>query len=197
MGTRRQNITPRVLQAVHLVSALNLHSRYLSSPAIDFLLRPFSTCQGPLRKCLDHQDKRAVPSMHQWLPSLSRAVAVGAGGYLQGFLNRAAMRGPHLSRLLIVWWESGCSGAKRFRAGQKRMLLASDFIHGIGAKNLSENACVSFRTERGEERNLEKSGYYDEQDFSLSLEMTVLGQAPGLAACSEGCLILYRENENQ
>ena len=38
---------------------------------------------------------------------------------------------------------------------------------------------VSFRTERSEERNLVKSGYSDEPDFSLSLEMTVLVQLPG------------------
>jgi hypothetical protein len=44
---------------------------------------------------------------------------------------------------------------------------------------LSENAFLSFRTERSEVRNLEKSRYYHEQDFSLALEMTILGQPPG------------------
>jgi hypothetical protein len=43
---------------------------------------------------------------------------------------------------------------------------------------LSENTALSFRTERSEERNLEKSKCYCERDFSLSLEMTVLGQPP-------------------
>jgi hypothetical protein len=43
---------------------------------------------------------------------------------------------------------------------------------------LSENTLLSFRTERGEVRNPEKSECYDDQDFSLSLETTVLGQPP-------------------
>jgi hypothetical protein len=46
------------------------------------------------------------------------------------------------------------------------------------SRRLSENGPLSFRTERSEERNLGKSMNYDEQDFSLPLEMTVLGQRP-------------------
>jgi hypothetical protein len=48
------------------------------------------------------------------------------------------------------------------------------------SRRLSENTSLSFRTKRSEERNLEKSRCYCERDFSLSLEMTVLGQPPGL-----------------
>jgi hypothetical protein len=40
------------------------------------------------------------------------------------------------------------------------------------------NTSLSFRTERSEERNLEKSRCYCERDFSLALEMTVIGQPP-------------------
>ncbi|MGV8075517.1 MAG: hypothetical protein AB2L11_13300, partial [Syntrophobacteraceae bacterium] len=43
-----------------------------------------------------------------------------------------------------------------------------------------KNTFLSFRTEHGEERNLSTSVHSDEPDFSLSLEMTVLVQLPGL-----------------
>jgi hypothetical protein len=42
-------------------------------------------------------------------------------------------------------------------------------------RRLSENTFMSFRTEHSEERNLVNSWCYNEQDFSLPLEMTVLG----------------------
>jgi len=52
---------------------------------------------------------------------------------------------------------------------------------GQQTRSLSEKTFLSFRTERSEERNLENTQCFNERDFSLSLEMTVLGQAPGTA----------------
>jgi hypothetical protein len=47
---------------------------------------------------------------------------------------------------------------------------------------MSENTFLPFRTVCSGERNLVNSWCYDEPDFSLSLEMTFLGESPSLLA---------------